>query len=52
MVEFHALFEDTNQRCLAIGFLYNRAANFATGYKDWYFASNTSLYSPWQMSYL
>ncbi len=42
MVEFHSLFEDTNQRCLAIGFLYNRAANLGTDYKDWYLMQNTS----------
>lgn len=42
MVEFHALFEDTNQRCLAIGFLYNRAVNVGWGYIEWYLMRNTS----------
>ena len=41
-MEFHSLFEDTNQRCLAIGIPYSRAANLGTDYKDWYLMQNTS----------
>ena len=35
-MEFHSLFGDTNQRCLAIGIPYNMAVNLRWGYKDWY----------------
>ena len=42
MVEFHALFEDTNQRCFAIGISYNRTVNVGWGYIEWYLIRNTS----------
>ena len=31
-MEFHSLFGDTNQRCLAIGIPYNEVANLGLGY--------------------